>query len=424
MATANPASRATPDPAARSAVASLRGGVVIPELGLEASARVRDTLACLGRTEDVRLSPDGRRLAIACYLRDVVAVAEVELALTPSGPAIAVDSIELVSSPAIREPHGVDFLDDETLIVASRAGGLGVFRLPALRSPAEAWELDPVVVVTPEDPLDAPGSVAARPTGAGPHDILVCVNWAHTVTRYALAGGVLRAGEVAARRWLDVPDGVAISSDGRWVAVSNHFTHSVFVYDHALLGPEAEPVGILRGVRYPHGLRFAAGDERLLVADAGAPHVHVFAASTRGWHGASYPSATIEVLDDETFSRGHHTPQEGGPKGIELDPRTNILLVTSEETPLSCFDAGAIVERPWEIGRDEDALVGYELHALGTAAKHKAGSHLAAELAATAESADVLAAELAAIRATKTWRLTEPARDAYGAIRRLVGGRR
>ena len=184
-------------------------------------------------------------------------------------------------------------------------------------------------------------------------------------------------------------------------------------------------MGILRRVRYPHGLRFAAGDERLLVADAGAPHVHVFAASER--EAGTAPRILRRPSRSWTTrrsSRGHHTPQEGGPKGIELDPRTNILLVTSEETPLSCFDAGAIVERPWEIGRDEDALVGYELHALGTAAKHKAGSHLAAELAATAESADGLAAELAAIRATKTWRLTEPARDAYGAIRRLVGGRR
>jgi DNA-binding beta-propeller fold protein YncE len=419
MATANPAAGVS-DHATVSAseVASRHGALVLPELGFDAPDRVRETLAALGRTEDVRLSPSGRRLAIACYLRDVVAVADVELAVTADGPAVVIENVELLSSPAILEPHGVDFLDDETMVVASRSEGLGVFRLPAPGSPTGEWELEPVARAAPSDPLDAPGSVASRRNGVDRHEILACVNWAHTIRRHDLDGEVLTAGDVVAARWLDVPDGVSISCDGRWVAVSNHFTHTVFVYEHASLGTDATPVGILRGVKYPHGLRFAAGDERLVVADAGAPHVHVFAATARGWHGASYPAATIRVMDDATFSGGNHTPQEGGPKGIDLDPRTKVLLVTSEATPLSLFDAGAIVERPWAVGRDEEALVDYELHALATAAEHKAGSHLAARLAATAESANALAAELAALRATKTWRLTEPVRRAYGTVRR------
>ena len=92
-----------------------------------------------------------------------------------------------------------------------------------------------------------------------------------------------------------------------------------------------------------------------------------------GWHGVAYPAATIAVMDDETFLVGHRSPEEGGPKGLDLDPRTNMLLVTSEETPLSCFDAGAIVERPWEMRRDDDAFVLYELQALAAAAEHMAG---------------------------------------------------
>ena len=89
---------------------------------------------------------------------------------------------------------------------------------------------------------------------------------------------------------------------------------------------------MLRGATYPHGLRFAADDRRLLVADAGAPYVHVFAADG-SWQGASYPASTIRVMDDETFERARHNPQEGGPKGIDLDPRTKLLIVTSESTP-------------------------------------------------------------------------------------------
>ena len=420
MATANaPATDTDRAPVGVSDVVPPRRGIALPALGFEAPARVREALAALGRTEDVRLSPSGRRLAIACYLRDVVAVADVELTATADGPAMAIENVELLSSPAIREPHGVDFLDDETIVVASRGGGLGVFRLPAPGAGTGDWEVNPLAHAASSDPLDAPGSVAVRRTGANRHEILACVNWAHTISRHAYEDGALTAGDVAAHRWLDVPDGVAISSDGRWVAISNHYAHMIFVYEHASLGDAAAPVGILRGVTYPHGLRFAGGDERLLVADAGAPHVHVFAASERGWHGVAYPAATIAVMDDETFLVGHRSPEEGGPKGLDLDPRTNMLLVTSEETPLSCFDAGAIVERPWEMRRDDDAFVLYELQALAAAAAHKAG-----QLAAAADAADRLAAELAGLRATKTWRLTQPLRSAYAVARRLPGRRR
>ena len=125
-------------------------GVVSPRRGSRSPrARVRGAgprargAGGPGRTEDVRLSPSGRRLAIACYLRDVVAVADVELTATADGPAMAIENVELLSSPAIREPHGVDFLDDETLVVASRCGGLGVFRLPAPGAATGDWELNP-----------------------------------------------------------------------------------------------------------------------------------------------------------------------------------------------------------------------------------------------------------------------------------------
>lgn len=96
-----------------------------------------------------------------------------------------------------------------------------------------------------------------------------------------------------------------------------------------------------------------------------------------------------------------------------------MLLVTSEETPLSCFDAGAIVERPWETGCDDDALVVYELQALAAAAEHRAD-----QLAAAAESVERVAAQLAGLRARKTWRLTQPLRSAYAVAGRLPGRRR
>ena len=381
-------------------------GAAPEPIPLVAPDDVREKLAVLGRTEDVRLSPRGRRLAIACYGTDRIAVADVVLTTSE----VRISRLELLSSPALGEPHGLDFLDEETVVVAGRRSGLGVFRLPAADAPAEAWNVKPVLVVDARDPLDAPGSVVARRTGTDRHELLVCVNWAHEVRRHTLEAGHLSPGTIAAHRWLDVPDGVAVSADGAWTAISNHYTHSVLVYDTSSLGEAAEPVGVLRGATYPHGLRFAADDRRLLVADAGAPYVHVFAAAENGWHGVSYPAATVRVMDDETFDRGRHNPQEGGPKGIEVDPRTTVLLVTSDSTPLACFDVAGVMHRPWEAARDEAALLRYELHAL----EAREGLRTATATEGT------LRAQLAAIEQSKTWRLTAPPRALYRSVRRLA----
>ena len=385
-------------------------GVAPEPIALVAPEDVSERLAALGRTEDVRLSPNGKRLAIACYATDRIAVADIVLTTSE----VRISRLELLSSSAIGEPHGVDFLDDQTMVVAGRRSGLAVFRLPAADAPPEAWDVAPLLTLPVHEPRDTPGSVVARRIDADTHDLLVCVNWAHEVRRHVLAGGRLTPGTIAARRWLEVPDGVAVSGDGAWTAVSNHATHTVLVYETSTLGEVAEPVGVLRGATYPHGLRFAADDSRLLVADAGAPYVHVFPAGNGGWRGASYPAVTIRVMDDGAFARFRTNPQEGGPKGIEVDPRTMVLMITSEAAPLSCFDVAAVVEGTWEAGSDPDQLLRYELDAL------VAREGLRSSAAATEAG---VRAQLAAIEQSLTWRLTEPPRALYRSARRLMARR-
>ena len=67
---------------------------------LVASDAVRDTLGALGRTEDVRLAPGGKRLVIACYALDRIAVADVVLA----GLRAQVDAIEQSLTWRLTEP--------------------------------------------------------------------------------------------------------------------------------------------------------------------------------------------------------------------------------------------------------------------------------------------------------------------------------
>jgi DNA-binding beta-propeller fold protein YncE len=373
------------------------------ELAFTAPQEVRDALAAIGRTEDVRFSPSGRRLAIAGFANGRIAVAEVEISRESSAPTVAVTAIENVESPAFQDPHGLDFIDEETIVVGNRGGGVAVVRLTGAR--AELLATTAPVHDDPSSLLLSPGSVAVRSDGER-REVLACNNYAHTVTRHRLdASGRLVAGEIVARRFLDVPDGLALSADGRWLAVSNHNTHSVLVYDYATLGEDAEPVGILRGARYPHGIRFADGDRRLVVADAGAPFVHVFAAQDGGWEGVSYPAATMTVMDDETFRRGRYNPQEGGPKGIDVHPGSNVLAATAECLPLAFFDLAPALDG--SAGATDGTLLDYELEVLEfgesvkTAASEEAGA-LRAELDSARAAAEASAAQSAAQSAALT----------------------
>ena len=93
----------------------------LPQIALEMPSEARDVLGSLGRTEDIRLAPNGRRVAIACYWRDGIAVGDVELVRTPSGPTAALTRLELLGSPVLREPHGLDWRDGQARGVAQPA---------------------------------------------------------------------------------------------------------------------------------------------------------------------------------------------------------------------------------------------------------------------------------------------------------------
>jgi hypothetical protein len=357
---------------------------------------VRQALASLGRTEDVRLSPRGTRLAFACYSRDEVAVADVAISRGANGVEILVEEVAFHGSPGIREPHGLDFVDDDLLAVGNRSGVIELLRLPPLGTGGAATSVGSVVC-----DHGAAGSVAAT----GEH-VLAVHSWANALTRYRVTGDSISGGEVLARRWLDLPDGIATSRDGRWLAISNHNTHDVLVFEAATLDADADPVAVLRGTAYPHGLRFACGDRFVVVADAGAPYVDVFARGGDSWSTAAYPSMSLRVMDDETFVRGHHTPREGGPKGLDVDPRTGVLVVTAEEAPLAFFDLDLALETGTT--RPGGDLVRNELERMRDLERSRA------ETAAMRE-------QLGAVLSTKAWRATAPARAALAALKRLRG---
>jgi DNA-binding beta-propeller fold protein YncE len=398
--------------------------------GIEFTAphSVNDLIASLGRTEDVCFSPNNRRLAVAAFMRHRVAIIDIDIASSAAGPRVALTHAVELSSPALSGPHGLDFIDDETLIVANRDGGVGVFKLPVGEIPPRCCEVLPIQTwpVGERSLLQAPGSVAVAGVARDLHEILVCNNSGHSVSRHHMdvQAGCVVSSEVLMRKWLDIPDGVAISPDRQWIAVSNHSTHDILLYENApSLDENTDPAGILRGTHYPHGLRFTPDGRHLFVADAGAPHVQVYAENGTGWWGVRHPAATIRIMDEPLFLRGRYNPQEGGPKGLDIDARSDVLVATSQHQPLVFLDVEAVLKRasagdPAERSRREQRAreVGYELSILAHSNAMKARA-IEAEASVAVMKAQALDA---AMKSTWSWRLRAPLRGLHSVVRRLT----
>ena len=382
----------------------------IPELRYTAPPAVTRALALLGRTEDVCFSPNDRRLAVAALGRNRIAVFDVDLGPFSRDAQIALTGGLELSSPALEQPHGVDFIDDDTVIVTSRGGGVAVFKVPPGETGVPPHEVRPVASwPATGTPFDVPGSVSVDRIDRDSYEILVCNNGGNSVTHHRLEGNArprISSSRVVLRKYLDIPDGVAVSRDRQWIAISNHNTQNVLLYDNSrALDADTEPDGILRCVYYPHGLAFSGDGRHLFVADAGAPYLHVFAQGPDRWHGVHHPVATFRVMEEAVFLRGRRSPAQGGPKGLDIDAGSNVVVVTSECQPLAFFDVATLLEQPLANGSaSEQRLLDtrYELMLL--------------------RKSDATARKVAAIidgyQNSTSWRITAPLRQLKSAFRR------
>ncbi len=247
--------------------------------------------------------------------------------------------------------------DDETIIVANRAGDTLVFRVPPSGASAEQLEVSPVQTIRPgwRRPKFTPGSVAVLSATPSQTEVLVCNNYQNSLSRYLLdrrRDYRVRSSQVLLQKRLDVPDGVAVTSDGRWIAISNHSTYTVLIFENTGdMNPTTEPAGILINVESPHGLGFTDDGKTLLVASAAAPFIHVFdrkavvdGSERDDWYGMRGPAASLRVMDDETFLKGRANDEEGGPKGLVVSTQLNVLALTSDFQPLAFLDLQGVLQ--------------------------------------------------------------------------------
>ncbi len=308
-------------------------------------------LGVLGRTEDVVVSPDGWRLAIACFGASRIALVDftIERDQDADRPSAALlTSAVMVDCLGLSMPHGLAFVDERRIVVANRGSELLIVDIPPVGPDAGCVTVQGRVVANAGSPVPvtSPGSVAAIDAGGGLTELLVCDNEGNTVTRFVLDthdGCAALDAEVLLHNRLNIPDSVTLSPSGEWLAVSNHWSNEVFVYRYDdRLGPDDEPHGVLEGPNFPHGVRFSSDGRHVVVADSGLPYVHTYTAERGDWGGRRQPASSVRVMGDDEYLAGKYNFQEGGPKGLELVDGDRVVVLTSEFQPLAFFDTAEL----------------------------------------------------------------------------------
>lgn len=319
------------------------------KIGLKISPSAEEAIRQVGRTEDIRFSPDNTRIVTPGFRQGSCLILDVEFGRHGSEPIIEITGFVEIRSKALHHPHGIDFIDNNTLIVANRRGWLAVFDLPRERGMNRTVSLEPVRVIKKAGlwrKLKWPGSVCVLNSDAKKTEILVCNNYGNRVTRHTFGNGSrpqLASHELLLENGIWMPDGVTVSPDKRWIAISNHRTRSVLVYDRRRkLNRRSTASGVIFGAQYPHGLRFTPDGKRLIVCDAGNPFIHIFSSNDGTWTGERNPIVSMKVLDDERFAKGHKAIKEGGPKGVDVDAQGKVMVVTCEEQTLAFFAIPAV----------------------------------------------------------------------------------
>ena len=316
---------------------------LVPGLELDMGPGVAEALARVGRCEDLAISPSGTRLAIVGFHSRLCLV----LALdgTEGSDTIAIPDFVEIVSPAVTQPHGVDWLDDASLVVANRDGAVAILDVPCELG-GRHLQLDARSIVRGKgfSRLAWPGSVAVLRGPANEPSLLVCNNYIDRVSQHFLDPATLQ--ETRSRtvfaRGTHVPDGIAISPDGAHIAISCHGGQKVVLYATGRMGRLAAPKAILMGAFSPHGLRFTPDGEHLLVADAGSPYVHVYPRGN-GWDNRREPAHSVQVVDGATYIRGRTQPDEGGPKGIDIHVQHQLVALCSQELGLKIVPLRALV---------------------------------------------------------------------------------
>ena len=340
---------------------SVRNEYTLAPISYDTTETLKSEVNRIGRTEDVTGSPDGSRLALAAFNANLVYVFSTRMNTGASGCNVEVLNSQVLVSTDFDQPHGLSFLGNDHLLVCNRGGDVCLYRLPGYAKNGQPVSVTPVLRIEGKGLWGAvvktPGSVAAYELGNGRYRVLICSDQWHFVTSHVIQIGdrfrLINEG-VSIEAGLNIPDGICLSSDNRWIAISNHVDGQVVIYENEKdLNRKTHPVARLDGPICPHGLAFD-GEGALYAADGTSPFLYRFEKPAEAWTGQYRPTQLIRVLSDEAFFSGRYSLREGGAKGVFIDQRNGLLITTHKLGTLQFWDLSCL--QPANVPVDEETL--------------------------------------------------------------------
>jgi len=229
------------------------GGFHAKQVEFKASAAILAALHDMGRTEDLHVSPNGKRLAIVGFAKDRLLVLDIQVRKSGKERVVQASDYLQISSPHLNMPHGLFWVDDNRIITASREGDISLFEVPKHRPDSRQVVLEPVAEITGMDfpALCTPGSVSVFPSRKAVSEVLICNNYVHKISQHQLHLGkqpFFDGHKVLLEGQFDVPDGITHGGSGKLFAVSDHNKRDVKIFGAAdSLKRKSKPKATLRG---------------------------------------------------------------------------------------------------------------------------------------------------------------------------------
>jgi DNA-binding beta-propeller fold protein YncE len=299
------------------------------------------------RFEGIDFSPSGNTIAIATSDTNAVLL----FRRKADGRFQDAPYQRIGGSSGLNYPHDVSFSrcgDSEFLAVAQRAGAIAIYEK---NGADDNYSPEPVFEISgPKSKLAFSDGVAFVPPNN--EYLAACNLQLATISFFRKAShspiGFEGSPEYELRHpSIYNPDGLGFSRCGKWLAIANHGSQTVSVFQRrnklmsgGQLSYGPEPVIVIedRQFRYPHSVAFTPRTNHLIVTNAGANYFSVYEARRHyfGMQWSQSPVTQVIVHEDEAFREVNTANKmEGGPKGVAI--HANTLAVCSSQIGVKIY---------------------------------------------------------------------------------------
>ena len=151
------------------------------EVKYNTSAKIKNILESIGRTEDIKFSPDNKRFAILEYLENKIHLLGIDIDRNVSPPEISITTYSLIKSSNLKNPHGICFLGNDHIIVCNRFGDVSIFKIPYHVDETNEFDIKAERIISGKGYITAkvktPGSVDCYQISDKSYRIFICNNY-------------------------------------------------------------------------------------------------------------------------------------------------------------------------------------------------------------------------------------------------------